>query len=165
MDLAGGAAVILALVVMFLGLAGIFIPIIPSTPLIWFGIFLYGVVTGFAKVTTEFLLTISALALATVFLDWMSTVWSLKKFHASPWSVFGAVVGGLVGTLMGPVATWIVGPILGGLIAGMMVGNDNVFAIRRGRVTVVAFLGGTVVKLTLGLLMIGLFLLKITQAS
>ena len=37
--------------------------------------------------------------------------------------------------------------------------------LRRGRVTVVAFLGGTVVKLTLGLLMIGLFLLKITQAS
>jgi uncharacterized protein YqgC (DUF456 family) len=165
MDLGAAASVILAITVMFLGLAGIFIPIIPSTPLIWFGIFLYGVVTGFEKVTTDFLLTISALALATVFLDWMSTIWSMKKFHASTWSVFGAVIGGLIGTLMGPIATWVVGPILGGIIAGMMVGNDNVFAVRRGRVTVVAFLGGTVVKLTLGLLMIGLFFLRITGRS
>ena len=162
MDLATTFSIVVALGLMVVGLIGVFLPIIPSTPLIWFGIFLYGVVTGFEKVTTEFLLTISALALATVFLDWTSTMWSYKKFHASPWSVFGAVLGAFIGSLFGPAATWVIGPVLGGIVAGMMVGSDNVFAVRRGRVTVVAFLGGTIVKLTLGLLMIGLFLLKIT---
>lgn len=162
MNLSGTVSIILATGMTLVGLVGIFIPVIPSTPLIWFGIFLYGVVTGFAQVTTDFLLTISALALATVLLDWTTTVWSLKKFQASPWSVFGAVVGGFIGTLFGPVATWIIGPIVGGIAAGMLVGRDNVFAIRRGRVTIVAFIGGTVVKLTLGLLMIGLFLLRVS---
>ncbi len=77
------------------------------------------------------------------------------------WGVAGAIAGGGIGWLFGPVGGFIVGPILGAIISEMLRGRDRVFAYQAGNTTVVAFMGGTIVKLLAAILMIGLFSLRL----
>lgn len=147
--------------VMIIGLISIMFPFLPSIPVIWLGIFLYGVGTNFSVVTSNFMLLISLLAFATIFLDYTTTVWGLKKYHGSLWGILGAIIGGFVGSLWGILGALVVGPVLGSIIFEMIRGHDNVFGIETERFTIVGFVGGTIVKFSVGVAMIGLFLWKI----
>lgn len=150
--------------VTIVGLISIVFPFLPSIPVIWLGIFLYGVGTNFAVVDAQFMLLISLLAFATVFLDYTTSVWGLKKYHGSTWGIVGAVVGGLVGSLFGLLGGFVIGPIFGAVIFEMLRGRDNVFGIETDRFTIIGFIGGTLVKFSVGVAMIGLFLWKIITA-
>jgi hypothetical protein len=147
--------------VMIVGLVSIVFPFLPSIPVIWLGIFLYGVGTNFAVVNPSFMLLISLLAFATIFLDYTTTVWGLKKYHGSLWGILGAVVGGFVGSLWGILGALVIGPVLGSVVFEMLRGRDNVFGIETERFTIVGFIGGTLVKFSVGIAMIGLFLWKV----
>lgn len=150
--------------VMIIGLISIILPFLPSIPVIWLGIFLYGVGTNFAVVDAPFMLLISLLAFATIFLDYTTTVWGLKKYHGSGWGILGAVLGGIVGSLFGILGGLVIGPVFGSIIFEMLRGRDNVFGIETDRFTIVGFVGGTLVKFSVGVAMIGLFLWKIVSS-
>ena len=150
--------------VMIIGLISIVFPFLPSIPVIWLGIFLYGVGTNFEVVNPSFMLLISLLAFATIFLDYTTTVWGLKKFHGSLWGILGAVVGGFVGSLWGILGALVIGPVFGSIIFEMLRGRDNVFGLETERFTIIGFIGGTLVKFSVGVAMIGLFLWKILSA-
>lgn len=147
--------------VTLIGLISIVFPFLPSIPVIWLGVFLYGVGTDFRVVDANFMLLISLLAFATIFLDYSTSVWGLKKYHGSFWGILGAVLGGFVGSLFGILGALVVGPILGSIIFEMVRGRDNVFGIETERFTIIGFIGGTIVKFTVGIAMIGLYLWKV----
>lgn len=147
--------------VMLVGLISIVFPFLPSIPVIWLGIFLYGVGTNFEVITPNFMLLISLLAFATIFLDYTTTVWGLKKYRGSLWGIIGAVVGGFVGSLWGILGALVIGPVFGSVVFEMLRGRDNVFGLETERFTIVGFVGGTLVKFSVGIAMIGLFLWKI----
>ncbi|MBI4092785.1 MAG: DUF456 domain-containing protein [Candidatus Kerfeldbacteria bacterium] len=147
--------------VMLVGLISIVIPFLPSIPVIWLGIFLYGVGTNFAVVDANFMLLISLLAFATVFLDYTTTVWGLKKYRGSFWGIVGAALGGFVGSIWGIFGAFVIGPIFGSIVFEMLRGRDNVYGVETERFTIVGFIGGTIVKFSVGVAMIGLFLWKL----
>ncbi|MBI3115116.1 MAG: DUF456 domain-containing protein [Candidatus Kerfeldbacteria bacterium] len=147
-----------ALLIMLAGMVGIFLPFIPSMPLIWLGVFFYGLVTDFTVIDNSFLVFASLLVLATIFLDYLTALWGGKRFRASLWTIFGAIVGGLVGSLFGLFYALIAGPILGAVVAEVVRGHDAAFTYRAKRYQVVGFLGGTIVKVAVGIAIVGLFL-------
>ncbi len=151
--------------VMLVGLISIVFPFLPSIPVIWLGIFLYGVGMNFSVVDANFMLLISLLAFTTVFLDYTTTVWGLKKYRGTPWGILGAVLGGFVGSLFGILGAFVIGPIMGSVVFEMLRGRDNVFGIETERFTIVGFIGGTLVKFSVGVAMIGLFLWKIVTGT
>ncbi len=143
------------------GLIAIALPFAPSIPSIWFGIFLYGISRGFTEVDSQFMVMITGIAIATLVLDYTLSRSGVQRLTAGPWGVFGAVVGGLVGALFNPIMTYVVGPILGGIVFEMLRGRDRVFSYQSGKYTIVAFMGGTIVKLVASIIMIGLFVLRL----
>ncbi len=155
---------VLALLVMLGGLVGIILPFVPSIPLIWLGAFLYGVTTSFERVDSDFLLLVSSLALATFFLDYITSLWGQRSFRASFWSVLGAVVGGLIGSLVGLFYALVVGPVVGAVVFEIIRGRDAAFSFETGRYRIIGFVGGMIVKLAVGFAIIGLFLYQVLKA-
>jgi len=149
--------------VMTIGLVSIAFPFLPATLVIWLGIFLYGVGTDFAVIDSQLLLTASVLAIGTVFLDYIMAVWGHRKYRGSLWGIFGAIFGGFIGAIFGNFAGFVLGPIFGAVVFELLHGHDNIFSIKTERFTIIGYVGGTFVKFTASIAMIGLFLWELAQ--
>lgn len=143
------------------GFIAIIFPIAPPIITIWFGIFIYAVSRDYATIGKNYMLLISLIAVATIFLDYTLSRSGSRRLKAGPWGVLGAVIGGLVGSLFGPVPTYLVGPMVGAIVFELIRGRDQVYSYQTGNYTIVAFMGGTLVKLVAGVAMTGLFILRL----
>ncbi|MFA6511848.1 MAG: DUF456 domain-containing protein [Patescibacteria group bacterium] len=158
MELANPLLFWVTLVIVTAGFVGIFFPLVPNIPLIWLGILLYAAISGFEEVTNEFILFISFLALITIFLDFISARWGVRKFTASGNAVIGAVLGGVIGSLFGQLWAFFMGPLLGAVLFQLFTGHDTIWSIRGDRFHIIGFMGGSVMKLVIAITMIGMFL-------
>lgn len=154
-------ATIVSLILILGGLFSILFPIAPSVPTVWFGIFIYAASHNYLDIDQQFMVIISVIALATILLDYALSRSGFQKMKAGPWGIVGAVLGGAVSTVFGPIGTYLAGPILGAIIAETLRGRDRVYSYKTGNYTIVAFMGGTVIKLVAALGMIGLFILRL----
>lgn len=155
-------ATILSIVFILGGLITIIFPIAPAIPTIWFGIFIYAISHDFgAGVNQTFMLLISIIAIGTIFLDYTLSRTGVKKLRAGPWGIFGAVAGGLVGSVFGAIGGYLVGPLAGALVIELVLGRDQVYSYKSGNYTIIAFMGGTIIKLLASIAMIGLFILRL----
>ena len=148
----------IALALMLLGFSGIFFPVIPNIPLIWFAILLYAVVTDFVEITPGMVIFISLLAVLTIVLDYITARWGARRFRVTPFAMIAAVIGGVIGSLFGQLWAVFMGPLLGAVIALLVTGHDAIWAVRRGRVRIIGFMGGSVIKVVIGLMLIGFFI-------
>ncbi len=146
-----------------LGFFSIFLPIAPSIPVLWLGMFVYAASHSFEVITKPFMATVSAIAVGTIFLDYTLFHFGMQKFRAGAWEVVGAIIGFAIGSFFGQFYALVVGPALGGVIFALMRGRDQIYSFKTGNTTVVAFLGGTIVKLIAAVIMIGLFVLRIRE--
>ena len=154
-------ATIVSFILILGGLITIIFPIAPSIPTIWFGIFVYSAAHHYINITSQFMLIISLIALVTIYLDFSLSRGGVKKIRADTWGILGALVGGAAGAFFDPLGTFLIGPILGAVVFQLLRGRDNVYAFDSGNTTVVAFMGGTLIKLVAGIGMIGLFILRL----
>jgi len=154
---------IVCFAIMIAGLISIIFPFLPSIPFIWLGIFLYAVATKFEKIDEKFVLTITIMLLAVILLDYITEFWGLKRWRFSFWAVFGAVLGGIIGSFFNLVLGLLLGALVGALIAEVLSGQDITFAIKMKKYTIICFVAGTIIKLAVGVSMIGMFIYKLIQ--
>ncbi len=143
------------------GLLSIVFPVAPSIPTIWLGVFIYAAAHHYSGVDQQFLAIVSLIALGTIFLDYMFSRSGVKKLQAGPWGILGALIGSGIGLFFGSIATYLIGPVLGAIIAETFRGRDRVYSYQSGNYTIVAFMGGTIIKLVAAIFMIGLFILRL----
>lgn len=154
-------ATVVSLTLILGGLISIIFPIAPSIPTIWFGMFIYAISHDYLDINQNFMIVVSAIALGTIVLDYTLSRGGVKKMIAGPWGVVGAIVGGALGTFFGPFGTYIGGPIVGAIVAELLRGRDRVYSYQSGNYTIVAFMGGTIIKLIAAIAMVGLFILRL----
>ncbi|KAB2836098.1 MAG: DUF456 domain-containing protein [Candidatus Brocadia sp.] len=155
------ALFVISLMIMIVGMAGIIVPIIPSTPLIWVGAFIYALCTHFEKVTWVMLLLFALMAIFSVVLENLGNVYGAKKFGATRWGIIGSLVGTGAGFFVGGPVGLILGPIVGTIVFEMIGGKSYQGALKSGLGNFVGFLGGSMLKLIIGLVMISLFVWKV----
>lgn len=143
------------------GFIAIIFPIAPPIITIWFGIFIYAISQDFQTIGQSYMMLISGIAFATIILDYTLSRSGSQRLKAGPWGVLGAIVGGIVGSLFGPIHTYLTGPITGAIVFELLRGRDQVYSYQTGNYTIVAFMGGTLVKLIAGVAMTGLFILRL----
>ena len=151
----------ISLIIMIVGMAGIIVPIIPSIPLIWLGAFLYAIFTHFEKVTWMVLLIFAILTIFSIVLENIGNVYGAKKFGATRWGIIGSIAGTGIGFYMGGPIGMILGPIVGTVIFELIGGKGFRGALKSGLGNFVGFLGGSVVKIIVGLTMISIFVWKV----
>ena len=152
---------LIALLIMFGGLSGIVLPVIPSTPLIWLGVFIYAVCDGFESISWLLLLIFAVLTIISLVLDYFGGVIGAKKYGATKWGLIGSVIGGIAGFFIGGIVGLIFGPFFGAVLLELVFGKDLRGAFKSGVGTLVGFIGGAVTKLAIGVIMIGIFIWKV----
>ncbi len=147
--------------IIFLGLLGALLPVLPGCFIIWAGILLYHF-WGPDDLGWAYLITNGLLALAAQLLDYLCTVWGARRFGGSWRGVIGALAGALMGPfLLTPLIGLIIGPILGAVIGELSSGRTWRESGRAGVGTVVGGLVSFALKLALACFMAGWFWFRV----
>lgn len=153
-------ALIIASLFFLAGLAGTLLPGMPGPPLIWAGMLLYGLITGFENLDALFLIAQAALALLVMGVDYLFSALGSKVFGGSKASLWGAALGLLVGLFFFPYGIFL-GPFLGAAAAELLTRRKSRQAFRSGVGATLGFWGALPVKLTIEAVMIAWFVMRI----
>jgi len=153
---------VLALIVMLVGLAGIFLPVVPGVALIWLAAAGYAIADGFTHLGPLALTALTALGLLGVTAElWMSSLGG-KAGGASWWSLLVGLLLGLVGLIFFSVPGAVIGAVLGvlGMEAWRREGDWRE-ALKASGGWLIGWVLSIVVQLLLGLVMIAIFLWQV----
>jgi len=150
---------VFAFMLIAVGVIGTIVPVLPGTVIIFAGMLLYWWGVGFAVPAVAILWWLSGLTVASLGVDYLAGIYGAKRFGASRAGVWGGVVGALVGIVIPPPLVGIViGTFVGTVVAEMVWGGaDHTRALRSGAGSALGFLGGTLIKVVIALVMIILF--------
>lgn len=148
---------ILAATLVLVGLAGTVVPILPGVPLVFAGLLMAAWADQFQHVGAVTLTILGVLTVLSLVADFLASALGAKKLGASPRAVAGATIGALVGILFG-LPGLIFGPFIGAVLGELSANRALVQAGKAGLGTWIGLLLGSVVKLTLSFLMVGIFL-------
>lgn len=155
------AGMILAVVFFTIGVLGTILPALPGAPLIWLGMLIYGLFVDFQNLPLMFFIG-QGLAVALIFLiDYLASIWGVKRYGGSREAVWGSVLGGLLGVIvLGPFGL-IFGPFIGAVAGELYRKSALDKALEVGFGTLIGFLGGAVLKLAIEAVMIIWFFMAV----
>jgi len=146
------AAVLLVIV----GLAGTVLPVLPGVALVFAGFLLAAWSDGFQRVGALTLVILGLLTALAMAADFAASALGAKKLGASPRGILGATLGAIVGIFFG-IPGLILGPFIGAVAGELFANRELLHAGRAGLGTWLGLLLGSVAKLTLAFLMVGVF--------
>ncbi|HHX22778.1 MAG: DUF456 domain-containing protein [Tepidanaerobacteraceae bacterium] len=156
-----GFALVLAIILFILGLIGTFLPVLPGATLIYGGMLLYGIMTGFKTLNLTFYILQAVVLIIIFFIDFIASSIGTKRFGGSSQAVFGAGIGMFLGLILFPPLGIIIGPFLGAVITELLRGVETDQAVRIGFGTLLGILSGTLIKILAEILMIVYFFMEI----
>ena len=144
---------VVILLLMFAGLCGTIIPLLPDTPLIVAAAVLHHFVFGARGASWTTLLVLTVLMLIGLALEL-----GAKYFGATRWGAIGGILGAIVGVFYGPIGLF-VGPLAGVLLGEILGGQGLLPAGRSTWGTLVGTVAGMAGKFAISVVMIGWFLI------
>jgi uncharacterized protein YqgC (DUF456 family) len=139
------------------GVAGVVLPVLPGSLLLFGGVLLVAWAGDFALVGWPTIAITAVLALAIWAVDWVASALGAKVSGASRWAVAGAALGLVVGLFLGPLGI-LLGPAVGAIVLEYAKDPDFQRALKAGAGTFVGFLVGSVVKVALAFLLVGVLI-------
>ena len=147
---------IVAVLLIVVGVAGTVLPAVPGTILVLAGIVLGAWLDDFTRVRWWVVAIISVLAVVAWATDYVATILGAKKVGASKWALIGAALGTVAGIFMGLIGVLFM-PFVGAVIGELIAQKNAKQAAIVGFATWLGLLVGTVIKLVLVFMMIGIF--------
>ena len=153
---------IIALILMVIGLAGIIVPVLPDMIFLFLGALVYGIWTGFEKVTVSFILLFLALAIFSYLFDWLGMILGAKKSKATNWGILGAVLGAILGIFLGGILGMVLLALIGTIAFELIFAKKSLAdSTKAGVGSVLGMIFAVIFKLVLAGVMIGLFLFRV----
>ena len=143
------ALLILGALLIMLGLAGSFLPIIPGPLTSWFGL-LSLQYTSKIDQDWGFLGWTLAIALVIMILDYIIPIWGTKAFGGTKAGAIGSTIGLIVGLFIPPFGI-ILGPFVGAFAGEVSKNPNRQVALKAAFGSFLGFLSGTVLKLIVSL--------------
>lgn len=152
---------LLGLILIIIGMAGSFLPILPGPPIAWLGLLsLY-----FTKAVTisEHILIITAIiAVAMIILDYIIPAQGTKRFGGSKAGAIGTTIGLIIGILIPIPMGVIIGPFIGAFVGEIAFNkSDSKTAVKAATGSVLGFLASSFMKFVVCLGFLALFVFKI----
>ncbi len=142
---------------MAVGLAGTVLPVIPGILLIYGAYVMYGFATGWQAYGARAIVGWSIVTALVLLLDVVGSAIGAKRYGASRAGAWGSVIGGLIGAIAGGFPGLLAGPFLGAAAGELLRGRSFRAALLSGWGTFIAFVAGGLLKIALGIAMIGTF--------
>jgi hypothetical protein len=152
---------IVVFLLIFIGIVGTIIPLIPGIPLIFISISAYGWYEGFQQITPRYLVILGAVTVLSVIIDYLSTSIGAKYSGSSKKGIWGAFLGTFIGAIFFPPLGILLGPWLGAFIGEYIELQDVSAAARSGLGTVLGLFSGIIFNLILALIMLVSFIVVI----
>ena len=160
--------IILFILILLIGLSLIIFGI-PGTFVILIAAFVYGLITEFCQIDAITLLLLLGMALLGELIEFISGLYGAKKFGASRLGMMLALIIGLVGGILGTIICPFIGTVVGvllGAFCGAFIGEkmlkrELAASLKAGFGAFIGRLGGTFMKLVLGIIMVAIILSKI----
>lgn len=147
---------ILAIILIVIGIAGTFLPVLPGIPVVFLGMLTLAWLDQFQKVSMTTTVVLGLIAFFAFLVDFILALYTTKKAGASKYALWGVAIGSIVGIVLGGLGIFI-GAILGALIGEFFVYRDLQKATTVGLSTGFGFVIAFVVKLVLLLLILAIF--------
>lgn len=145
------------LVVMFIGLLGALLPLVPGVALIWLTALIYAIAEGFENVDPITLVILSLIALPGITADiWVSNL-GAKVGGASLWSIVTSLLGGIIGFLVANVPGAIIGSLVGLIAVELFRAKDWRQALKASGGWIAGWLVSTFIEIAIGATMIAIF--------
>lgn len=151
---------IIATLLIVVGVAGTVLPALPGTLFVLSGIVLGAWLDDFARIGPWTIAAITLLAVLAWVTDYVSTVMGAKKAGASTLAVIGAAIGTIAGIFMGLIGILFM-PLVGAALGQFISERNAGKAAKVGIATWLGMLVGTVIKLGLTFMMIGIFVVSL----
>jgi uncharacterized protein YqgC (DUF456 family) len=163
------SAQILGVVVMTIGLVGVFIPVLPGPVLIWAGALVWASGDGFQQVGWPTLIVLALLMVAAWGSDLLLTAYFTRRGSSSWKTVAGSIAGGLLGGILVsgiPVIGSIIGAVIGGMLGALVVEYLRLGklqpALQSGGHYLVGCILGQMLELLIVLIMLAIFVWQAT---
>lgn len=150
------ALYLLATALIIGGLIGSVIPALPGLPMIFGGVWLVAAMDNYRHIGLWWLLLIGGLGTAGVIIEFIASTLGAKRVGASRLALWGASLGTLVGMFFS-IPGLLLGPFIGALLGELASGTSVLRSAHVGVGTWIGLLFGTLLKLVISLMMVGLF--------
>jgi uncharacterized protein YqgC (DUF456 family) len=147
--------------IIFLSFVGIIYPIIPSIVVLWGGFAVYRFLINSNELSIWFWSGMLVITVVLIAADIIANSYFVKKYGGSKTSERIATIATIIGSFIIPPFGIILIPFLAVLVTEYIVQKNWLKAIKVGSATVVAFLGGSIAKVLIQLLMIGIFIISV----
>jgi uncharacterized protein YqgC (DUF456 family) len=147
---------ILAGVAVLAGVAGVVLPLLPGTPLIFVGLWIAAWLDGYARVSATVVVVLGVLGVLGLVVDYIASAAGVKRAGASGLAVWGAAIGALLGIFAG-LPGLILGPIVGAIAGELLARRPFEKASRAGVAAGIGFLVAMAAKLGIAVAMLCVF--------
>jgi len=137
--------IVLGGLLMVVGLAGCFLPILPGPPLAFIGLWIQQLKSE-QPFDARFLWFWAGITLLITVLDYWMPVYSTKKFGGSKYGIWGCTIGLIIGLWMGPLGI-VLGPFVGAFVGEIIANQNSSHAFKAAVGSFVGFLFSTLLKL------------------
>ncbi len=147
---------LLAALLVLVGIAGIVLPALPGTPLVFLGLLVAAWTDSFARVGWLPMVVLGVLTVISIVVDVLSTTLGAQRVGASRLALAGSLVGTVAGLFFMPIGLF-VGPFAGALVGEYLHGRQLGKATKVGIGTWLGIVLGVALKLGLAVAMLGVF--------
>jgi uncharacterized protein YqgC (DUF456 family) len=148
---------ILSALLVIIGLAGIILPALPGTILVFLGLLLAAGIDHFERVGWATLLFLGFLTVLSFITDYVASAYGARRYGASRQAIFGSLIGLTLGMFLG-IPGILFGPFIGAMI-GEFIANQDI--LRAGRAGIGTWLGlviAVAAKIAIAFTMVGTFI-------
>jgi len=134
-------------ILIFAGLAGAFLPVIPGLPFSYAGLLVIHF-SGVAQFSTFFLVVWGIVVVTILILENALPAYTTKKFGGTVYGVTGSTIGMILGMLFFPPLGFFLGTLIGAFVGEMIYKQDVNIALKSAWGSFIGFLTGTMIKVT-----------------
>ena len=150
---------VIGFVLMFVGILGSFLPVLPGPTVSWVGLLLLHLTKAVPQ-DWWFLGTTLAVAILIFALDYVIPAIGTKKFGGTKAGMIGTTIGLIVGLIAPIPGGIIIGPFVGAFIGELSNKADKKTAAKAAFGSFLGFLTGTFLKFVVTIVFMGLFISK-----
>jgi uncharacterized protein YqgC (DUF456 family) len=152
----------LGVIVLFaIGLLGTVVPVLPGSVIILGAAVAHRLLVPPEKTVSWFVIALMVLLTAATYaIDFAASYFGAKRFGATKWGSFGAIVGAIVGLFFG-LPGLLIGPVVGVIAFEFFRGRQLIAAGKAGWGTLLGNIGGMLLKLVIAIAMIVIFLMNV----
>jgi uncharacterized protein len=147
---------LIVVALMLIGLAGTVLPALPGVVLVLAGVILGAWIDDFTRVPVWVVILLGVLAVIAWVTDYVATLLGAKKAGASTLALVGAAVGTILGIFTGLIGLLFM-PLAGAALGQYMSERDSKNAAKVGIATWLGLLVGTILKVVIVFMMLGIF--------